>query len=292
MRSKNRGEKNMRKRNGIIALIAVLIIAASICFSMASAIPKSESVKIAEMEVLPQVSERDSWVIITYSDFDNLTGWTNTTGGRGTIRVYAANSTLHLIRTGSGSDGGHATIYKDISPSVHADYLAVVIIGKINSHTLSDSGWWSERYGGFGEYPLHFEAFTGGSTVFNWGLLTRENPEGYLTNYDIVPLGQSFTWWKVVPTYGCYTTMIQLFTNGWDFNTEVDKILVAAWQQECICTKKSEAIREHHNDRRTLFFIFYAEQDINTIIWKDVLQAERLKYSMQDATQFIAWLLT
>ena len=214
----------------IVCAIAVIGSVASKAGTAQSGIPSAET-------FLPKVSGQGKWVIIVYDDFNNLTGWNITTGGIGNIKVYATNSTLHLVRTGSMADGGHAGIYKDISPPVHSDYLGVFIVGKINSYTLSNSGWWSEVYGGFGEYPLHFAALTGRTdgvcgpqTVFNWGFLTRNNTKGYLTNYDKVPLGQTFTWWKIVPTYGIHITRIKLFANGWDFNTEVDKIIVAAWQ--------------------------------------------------------------
>jgi|GEM_PF-2555465 len=190
--------------------------------------------------------------IVDNSDFSNdLTDWTSSYGGQGdfTIEVLPSyggyTDVLHYQRTNSNNNGGNIQICQDFSVdpyNCHADRVKISLRFMIASHSLTNSGWWSESYGGFGEYPLHLYLgtlsgkFNTSGQVWNLGLLCNNNSSDYLENYMAFPQNTWISGSGTMPIDGYHLTTLTIIGEGWDFDVYVDYIEV-----EPINSKSSSA---------------------------------------------------
>lgn len=132
---------------------------------------------------------------------DGLNEWTSTipAGSYSYSVVSDGSSYPHAFsyrRWNSGSDGGTAGLWQNLDLLV-SDYSAlyVELDVKVVSNTLHNSGWWSNTYGGSGEWPaivgLTYEDKFG--TVWTWvhGFFPDDNNENYgRTNFEYVARNQ------------------------------------------------------------------------------------------------------
>lgn len=120
--------------------------------------------------------------------------WINV--GLGNIWVDAQND-LHWKRWNSLSDSGHVGVHQELDSADKTKILnatKLIFKAKIHviSHSLPDSGWWSDTYGGDGEYPvlisIHYYDAVGTYRIWwSHGFLTQPNTAN-LTNYTQVGL--------------------------------------------------------------------------------------------------------
>ncbi len=115
------------------------------------------------------------------------------------LEVVAADGSqrFHYRRTGSGSSGGEIEVYQvldglDLTPYSEV-YLECDV--KLVSHTLGDSGYWSDQNGGYGEWPgnIRFEFMDASENTYYWNNGFADFADAYgRTNYTRIPLG---TWY-------------------------------------------------------------------------------------------------
>lgn len=184
---------------------------------------------------------------------DGLNGWTPTASGIGshsTAVVYNGTEhpdALEYKRWNSGSDGGSAGAYQYVDILV-SDYnsLYVELDVKVISNSLTDSGWWSDRYGGFGEFPakiyVSYEDADGNPWLWDHNFHPSDNNERWKrTNFNYVTRNQWFhyvspnlvevTTTKTephnvpIPSPTPYRiTRIWIGGTGWNFHGRMDNI--------------------------------------------------------------------
>ena len=188
--------------------------------------------------------------LITNGDFSNgLNNWTERGYGIGNRQVEVVyddainSSVLEFKRWNSGADGGMEGVYQNLSINV-SEYSTLYLEAdtKVISNTLSDSGWWSDVYGGDGEFPVHiflyYEDENGTDWVWTRGFLPVKDYWNR-RNYDVVTWNEwyhyvspnlvnvSTTTTKPhnVPIYSPppkTITGIFLGGKGWDFRGRID----------------------------------------------------------------------
>ncbi len=119
------------------------------------------------------------------------------------VQVDAASggNVLAWERTNAGGSGSaimaRQMLGVDVSGYAH---LRLALEVRVNSHSLPNSGWWSDEHGGSGEYPVKLSlAFTDAAgQSFEWsrGYLITHDGSTALRNYQVVPAGQ----WVTVDT--------------------------------------------------------------------------------------------
>jgi hypothetical protein len=98
-------------------------------------------------------------------------------------------------RTNSGGDGSAISAHQalDVDTSGYQRLLLTLEV-RVESHSLSNSGWWSDQHGGSGEYPakisLSFADAAGQSFEWSRGFLITHDGSTALQNYTLVPTGQ------------------------------------------------------------------------------------------------------
>jgi hypothetical protein len=135
--------------------------------------------------------------LITNGDFsDGLEGWTLTHGSQipdsWNVFVEGSASWCRWYRN-AGADGGHAGVRQDLEADVSgASQLVLRAKVKVVRHDLGSSGWWSDVYGGTGEYPakiqVRYRDADGAVHVWTHGFLAGPNSQR-LQNYSISPAG-------------------------------------------------------------------------------------------------------
>ena len=135
--------------------------------------------------------------LIINGDFsEGLNNWTERGYGRGNRQVEVVyddainSSVLEFKRWNSGADGGMEGVYQNLSINV-SEYKSLYLEAdiKVISNTLSNSGWWSDVYGGDGEFPVHIFLYykdeNGTDRVWTHGFLPVKDYWNR-RNYDVV----------------------------------------------------------------------------------------------------------
>ncbi len=201
--------------------------------------------------------DRNGWLmephpvrnLITNGNFsDGLNNWTEGDYGRNrqVEVVYddtINSSVLEFKRWNSGADGGREGINQNLSINV-SEYKSLYLEAdiKVISNTLGDSGWWSDVYGGDGEFPahiyLHYRDENGTDWVWTHGFLPIKD-NWNRRNYDVVNRSEWYHYVSPnlvnvtttttkphnVPVYSPppkTITGIFLGGKGWDFRGRID----------------------------------------------------------------------
>lgn len=118
---------------------------------------------------------------------DGLKGWKIVKEGPGDFIVKVEKqgdkNVLHVIRKGSGRKKGYVSIYQEWDPPAQGDSFIISIEAKINSHQLKTSGRWSKKDPKTACYPIHLFMYSPKGCIYDWGLISRDNPPGYPINY-------------------------------------------------------------------------------------------------------------
>ncbi|MBN1200542.1 MAG: hypothetical protein JXJ20_01680 [Anaerolineae bacterium] len=98
-------------------------------------------------------------------------------------------------RTNSGGSGGICGMRQVRNVDVSGyDQLMLSLDLRVDYHTLSNSGWWSDQNNGTGEYPakisLYFTDASGNAFEWSYGFLINHDGSTMLNNYMLVPAGE------------------------------------------------------------------------------------------------------
>jgi hypothetical protein len=148
-------------------------------------------------------------------------------------------------RTNSNGDGSalwaRQTLDQDVSGY---DHLTLDIELRVDFHTLTNSGWWSDQNGGSGEYPLKvvlsFLTSKEELSGWSWGFLTVHDGSTRLSNYTLVPAREwtslhidllSPEWWvdavgQPLP-HPALLKEIVIGGSGWDFGGAIRSIQIS-----------------------------------------------------------------
>jgi len=143
---------------------------------------------------------------------------------------------LAFKRARSGMTGGGLYVAQafdfDVSSYAAAHLQASV---KVLSHSVKGSGWWSDRRGGQGVYPVHlylqYQDAGGKPHTWSWGFLSGKDPDKK-TNYSVVEKGK----WHRFTSKNLMDlkprpkriTAIKVGGDGWDFQGRLDDIRLVA----------------------------------------------------------------
>lgn len=131
---------------------------------------------------------------------DGLNGWSSSTpAGSYSYNVISDGAYLHALeysRWNSGSDGGTCGQSQELDVLV-SDYdsLYVELDVKVISNSLPNSGWWSDTYGGRGEFPalvsIIYEDENGSTWIWDHAFFPDDDNEYYgRTNFEYVVRNQ------------------------------------------------------------------------------------------------------
>ena len=127
-------------------------------------------------------------------DFNTIDSWSKKTPGNGTYTLESIENTFHYKRENSGA-GDFTGLEKsnlniDISQCSEA-YMEFDV--KVMNSSLTNSGWWTYNYGGYGEFPanviLHFTDSNGNNFVWNHGFLFTTDSYNR-ANYTVIGKGE------------------------------------------------------------------------------------------------------
>ena len=194
------------------------------------------------------VAAKENWIINGYFS-DGLNNWTERGYGIGNRQVEVVyddainSSVLEFKRWNSGADGGMEGVYQNLSINV-SEYKSLYLETdiKVISNSLDDSGWWSDVYGGDGEFPVHIFLYykdeNGTDRLWTHGFLpvkdrlNRRNcdivnrSEWYhYVSTNLVNVSTTTTQSHNVPIYSPppkTITGIFLGGKGWDFRGRID----------------------------------------------------------------------
>ncbi|GEM_PF-3548103 len=199
-------------------------------------------------------------------------GWETFKSGRGHHAVESLpEGGVQWERTHSRADGGSAGIQKDLGIDVSRfDYLLVGGLMKVENHSLKNSGWSSDRKGGWGEYPasVRIECLDEAEKKFRWahGFIAAHDGSTRLVNYTRVPRNR---WVRfgfdlkspealrprdparpegALPPPAILES-VRLLGNGWDFAGAVREcVLVGVEARTKAFERTSEAVADQRPD--------------------------------------------
>jgi hypothetical protein len=145
-------------------------------------------------------------------------------------------------RSDSNREGAAIWARQSLSLDVSGmDHLVLNMEVRLGSHTLPNSGWWSDQHGGSGEYPLKvslmFTDAQGNPFEWSYGFLINHDGTTSLSNYTLLPAGDwtpletdifsPFQWrdarGEILPA-PVMLTDFRIGGNGWDFAAAVDSL--------------------------------------------------------------------
>jgi hypothetical protein len=181
-----------------------------------------------------------------------MEGWEQGKGGHGRLCLEwnKAGGLVQWARTQSRSDGGSIRISRGVEvdvSDVHCLLLGVAL--RVDSHSLKNSGWCSDRRGGSGEYPVHIRLDyldeKEKPSFFNHGFLTTDNDGARRVDFTRVPKKKWIFFGadlmdpqsRKAPDPGrpdkfprppCILGKLHLYGNGWDFKGAVNHACIVA----------------------------------------------------------------
>lgn len=153
-------------------------------------------------------------------------GWQLSKGGTGIFKQNVVDGIYYFERVASKNSGGGCNLWQEliIPAGTTRKVNSIKMKVFIDRHTLQDPGWWSDKHGGYYEYPVHIYLIDeNGKVVWNKGLITTGRGNTNATNFQVVPLKE---WVEVEFNPQVEAHSIRISSEGWDFGGKIDYILL------------------------------------------------------------------
>jgi outer membrane protein assembly factor BamB/ABC-type transport system substrate-binding protein len=195
---KEKGEKMSKNKGKIVSLTRLLLILMLFSITMLSSHMIVKSYETLGVNVSQSASGHSGNLLINGGFENGLADWSYGYGGVGDhSHTVVADGTypdvMFYQRWNSGNDGGSIHVGQNLEIFVSSyRELYMELDVKVISNSLPDSGWWSDLYGGNGEFParvlVNYEDANGGQWQWDHHFFPSDNYERYgRTNFEYVP---------------------------------------------------------------------------------------------------------